>query len=274
MRPLTEFAAADRARVRAVLADIDDTLTSDGRLTAEAYGALERLFEAGLIVVPVTGRPAGWCDHIARMWPVHGVVGENGAFYFRYDHKARRLTRRFSADAATRKANRRRLDVLAGEILAQVPGSALASDQAYREADLAIDFCEDVPRLPDAAVDRIVALFEAAGATAKVSSIHVNGWFGRYDKLAMTRRLLAEAFGLDLDCAADRCVFAGDSPNDAPMFGFFPHAVGVANVMDFRDRLAALPAYVTRARAGAGFAELADALLAVHHGIHRPARKP
>ena len=262
MRPLTEFTAADRAQVRAVLADIDDTLTSDGRLTATAYGALERLFEAGLIVVPVTGRPAGWCDHIARMWPVHAVVGENGAFYFHYDRKARRLTRQFSADPAARQANRRRLEALAEEILAQVPGAALASDQAYREADLAIDFCEDVPRLPEPEVDRIVAIFEAAGATAKVSSIHVNGWFGRYDKLAMTRRLFAEVLGLDLESAAAQCVFAGDSPNDAPLFGFFPHAVGVANVMDFRERLAALPAYVTRARAGAGFAELADALLA------------
>ena len=133
------------------------------------------------------------------MWPVDGVVGENGAFWFRHDAGARRLVRRFLVDDATRRANRLRLDALAARILAEVPGCALASDQLYREADLAIDFCEDVAPLPDAEVARIVALFEAAGCTAKVSSIHVNGWFGSYDKLTMTRLLLREALGIDLD---------------------------------------------------------------------------
>jgi hydroxymethylpyrimidine pyrophosphatase-like HAD family hydrolase len=146
--------------------------------------------------------------------------------------------------------------------LRAVPGTALASDQHYREADLAIDFCEDVPPLPHAAVDRIVALMEAEGLTVKVSSIHVNGWFGAYDKLAMTRRLAAEVFGLDLDAERDHFVFAGDSPNDAPMFAFFPNSVGVANVRDLFDRIATPPSYVTRREAGAGFAELADFLLA------------
>jgi len=143
-----------------------------------------------------------------------------------------------------------------------VPGAALASDQLYRETDLAIDFCEDVPPLPRAAVDRIVALMEAEGMTAKVSSIHVNGWFGGYDKLAMTRTLLAEVFATDLDVERDRFVFVGDSPNDAPMFAFFPNAVGVANVRPFLDRIATPPAYITQCEAGAGFVELAGALLA------------
>jgi len=212
--------------------------------------------------VPITGRPAGWCDHIARMWPVDAVVGENGAFYFRYDAAARKLVKRFLVPAEERAANRRRLEAVRDRILAAVPGAALASDQLYREADLAIDFREDVAELPPAAIDRIVSLFGEAGATAKVSSIHVNGWFGSYDKLGMTRILLQECFGIDLDARRDEFVFAGDSPNDAPMFAFFPNAVGVANVTDFADRLSALPAYVTRSRCGAGFVELADALIA------------
>ena len=262
MQPLDNFPVAARRRIRGVLADIDDTLTTDGKLTADAYGALERLQAAGFLVVPITGRPAGWCDHIARMWPVDAVVGENGAFYFRYDAAARKLVKRFQAPAEERAANRRRLEAVRDRILAAVPGAALASDQLYREADLAIDFREDVAELPPAAIDRIVSLFGEAGATAKVSSIHVNGWFGSYDKLGMTRILLQECFGIDLDARRDEFVFAGDSPNDAPMFAFFPNAVGVANVTDFADRLSALPAYVTRSRCGAGFVELADALIA------------
>jgi HAD superfamily hydrolase (TIGR01484 family) len=261
LRPLAEMPDAVRRSVRGVLADIDDTLSTHGRLTAAAYAALERLHVAGKLVIPITGRPAGWCDHIARMWPVDAVVGENGAFYMRHDDGTRRLVRRFAAEGAVRGANRARLDAIAQRIVAAVPGCALASDQRYREADIAIDFREDVAPLPPAAIDRIVALMEAEGLTAKVSSIHVNGWFGAYDKLSMTRTLLAEAFAIDLDAQRERFVFVGDSPNDAPMFAFFPHAVGVANVRVFAERIATLPAWVTRAEAGAGFAELADFLL-------------
>ena len=173
-------------------------------------------------MIPITGRPAGWCDHIARMWPVDAVVGENGAFYMRHDPLRASSSGAFAVDEPTRRADRARLAAIGARIVEAVPGCALASDQHYREADLAIDFCEDVPPLPRDAVDRIVELMQAAGMTAKVSSIHVNGWFGGYDKLAMTRTLLAEEFGIDLDAERERFVFAGDSPNDAPMFAFFP----------------------------------------------------
>ena len=262
MRPLQDFPPAELARIRGVLTDIDDTLTTDGHLTAEAYAAMERLHKSGLVVVPITGRPAGWCDHIARMWPINAVVGENGAFYFRYDSAERRMHRVYMQSADERAANRARLAELETQILQAVPGSAVAADQAYRESDLAIDFREDVAPLPPDQVQRIVAIAEAAGAVAKVSSIHVNMWFGSFDKLAMTRRLFAEVLGEDLEAHRDRYVFIGDSPNDAPMFAFFPNAVGVANVRDFAEELATLPAYVTQGRGGGGFAELAGALIA------------
>jgi HAD superfamily hydrolase (TIGR01484 family) len=254
VKPLAQL---DAQGVRAVLLDIDDTLTTDGKLTAEAFTALEQLQRAGLHVVPVTGRPAGWCDHIARMWPVDAVVGENGAFYFY--HAEGRLQRRFHDDARSRQDKRSRLEAIARKILAEVPGCALASDQPYRETDLAIDYCEDVPPLPLEAAQRIAELMREAGLSAKVSSIHVNGWFGEYDKLAMTRRLFAERFGFELGRANREIVFAGDSPNDEPMFAFFENSVGVANVRRFD--LLEKPKYVTRAAAGAGFAELASHLL-------------
>jgi len=260
--PLATMPAAVRRGIRFVLTDIDDTLTTGGKLTAQAYGALERLRVAGKIVVPVTGRPAGWCDHIARMWPVDAVVGENGAFYMRYDTATRTLIRHFAVPEAERAQRRARLAEIAAEILGAVPGCALASDQPYRATDLAIDYCEDVPPLPRIDVDRIVALMQARGLTAKVSSIHVNGWFGDYDKLAMTRIAFSEVFSCDLDAARGAVAFVGDSPNDAPMFAFFPNAVGVANVRAFLDRIPTPPAYVTGAEAGSGFAELADFLLA------------
>jgi hypothetical protein len=256
---MKELAELDPRGIGAVLLDIDDTLTTDGKLTADAYAALERLHAAGRIVVPVTGRPAGWCDHIARMWPVDAVVGENGAFYFHF--AGNRLHKRFLEDAAGRAQKRQRLGDITRRILAEVPGCALAADQPYRETDLAIDYCEDVPPLPLAAAERIAVLMREAGLTAKISSIHVNGWFGGYDKLATSRVLFGERFGIDLDRSNREFAFVGDSQNDAPMFGFFENSVGVANVRRFEAQLAALPKYVTRAAAGGGFIELVQHLL-------------
>jgi HAD superfamily hydrolase (TIGR01484 family) len=261
MRPLCEFPQAARGRISGVFCDIDDTLTWKDRLPAAAYAALERLYESGLIVVPITGRPAGWCDAIARHWPVHAVVGENGAFYFRYDRDGRRMIRRYARSEEQRRQDRQRLDRIAEHVLSGVPGAQIAADQAYREADLAIDFREDVPPLPMSEVDRIQQIFQQWGATAKISSIHVNGWFGDYDKLSMTRALMRESFDRDLDSSREEFVFAGDSPNDAPMFEFFPNAVGVANVRQFADRLRATPRWVTDRDGGFGFAELVEFLL-------------
>jgi HAD superfamily hydrolase (TIGR01484 family) len=262
MKPLGALPDTARRNIRCVLTDIDDTLSTRGRITALAYAALEQLHAAGYLVIPVTGRPAGWCDHIARMWPVDAVVGENGALYMRHDDGARALKKRFAADEAERKRNRQRLAAIAEKIMREIPGCALASDQQYRETDIAIDYGEDVGELSREDVERIVAMMRSEGMSAKVSSIHVNGWFGSYDKLAMTRMLLAEQFGIDLDSEQQRCIFIGDSPNDAPMFDFFSYSIGVANVHAFTDAIATPPKYVTVGEAGAGFAELAAFLLA------------
>ena len=261
MRALAGFSREARRAIRFVLLDIDHTLTTEGRLSADAYAALERLAQHGLRVIPVTGRPAGWCDMIARFWPVDAVIGENGAFYFRYDHQARTMTRRFWLADKEREAAGRRLSRLGDEIVAAVPGAHIAADQPYRSADLAIDFAEDTGPLPPEDVDCIVSLMRAAGASAKVSSIHVNGWFGDWDKLAMTRRLFREVYGIELDREREIATFIGDSPNDEPMFAFFPHSVAVANIRPFLPRLKAVPAYVTEAAAGDGFVEFAVMLL-------------
>lgn len=266
---MQRIAALDQrtcAGLRAVLLDIDDTLTTEGRLTPDAYAALAALGEAGLAVVPVTGRPAGWCDMIARFWPCDGVVGENGALAYRYDRAGRRMHRIHATPEPERHADRQRLDALAARILAEVPGAALSADQPFRIADLAIDFCEDVTPLPRDAVLRIVAMFEAAGATAKVSSIHVNGWFGRYDKLGMSQRFLETALGITPTQARAQVAFIGDSPNDEPMFRAFPISVGVANVMDHADLIVDKPAYVTSRRSGDGFVEFVQHLLARRAG--------
>ena len=257
MKPLVQL--REPGRIRGLLFDIDETLTTEGKLTAGAYAAMERLRRAGRLVIPVTGRPAGWCDHIARMWPVDAVVGENGAFYFGFfDGK---LVKRFQDDAPTRINHRARLRDIGKRILREIPGCALASDQAYRETDLAIDFCEDVPAQPLETAERVAALMRSAGLTANISSIHVNGWIGNYGKLAMTQRLFSEMFDVGPERLRQEFAFAGDSPNDAPMFSYFDNSVGVANVARFSGKMEAEPKYLTRGAAGAGFAELVAHLI-------------
>ena len=261
MKPFHTIPGEIKKQIKYVLTDIDDTLTLDGRLPAVAYSAMERLQQAGIKVIPITGRPAGWCDHIARMWPVDGLVGENGAFYFYYDQQERRMVRRYWRSEKQRRNDRIKLARLQEQILRKVPGCRVSADQPYREADLAIDFCEDVAPLPMTEVKKIVSIFESAGAVAKISSIHVNGWFGDYDKLSMTGRFFSEIFNIELESCRESVIFSGDSPNDAPMFAWFPHGVGVANVLEFVDELEDKPAWVTGEKGGYGFAEMVDVLL-------------
>jgi HAD superfamily hydrolase (TIGR01484 family) len=255
MKSLAEF----KSPVDFFFTDIDDTLTDEGRLGPEAYQALWDLHRAGIKVIPVTGRPAGWCEMIARVWPVAGIIGENGGFYFRYQNK--KMERHFVHEFETQITNRHKLEKIQAEVLSKVPGSAIASDQFCRFMDLAIDFCEDVPRLPKSEVEKIVDIFHRHGAQAKVSSIHVNGWFGSYDKLSMTLQFLEKEFSVSAEDAKKRCAFSGDSPNDEPMFKYFPMSFAVKNITEFLDQILAKPAFIASLRGGKGFAEIAAQVL-------------
>lgn len=257
MQELSKF----RSKVEFLFTDIDDTLTDEGQLGPEAYQALWDLKAQGLKVIPVTGRPAGWCEMIARLWPVEGVIGENGGFYFRYHEK--KMLRHFALPKEERELNRKRLNDLQEKILTAVPGADLASDQFCRMMDLAIDFCEDVKPLATQEISKIVKIFNEAGAQAKVSSIHVNGWFGKYDKLTMTKVFLKNEFAIPEEKIKSTSAFVGDSPNDEPMFNYFDHSFGVANVENFKSQIQHLPKYISPSRGGKGFAEIAKQILSL-----------
>lgn len=257
MKPLKDF--TQNNDIQFLFTDIDDTLTDDGRVGAESYAALWALKGKGVKVVPITGRPAGWCEMIARTWPVDAIVGENGAFYFRYHEKT--MKRHLGTDENERIKNQEKLKIIEKEILSQIPGTALASDQFCRLFDLAIDFCEDVSALPKEDIHKIVSIFQKHGAQAKVSSIHVNGWFGEYNKLSMALNYLKREHNIDENEAKKISAFSGDSPNDEPMFEFFPHSFGVANIKNFTEELKSPPTYVTPSSGGQGFAELAKVLV-------------
>jgi HAD superfamily hydrolase (TIGR01484 family) len=266
MKELSQFPAAEVRQIGFVLCDLDDTLTTDGRLPASSYAGLEALSRVGKKIVVVTGRPAGWCDLIARFWPVDGVVGENGAFYFRYRRESGMMVRRFRHAGAGREPDRKRLLTAFKKIQKTYPELRLAADQPFRVSDIAIDICEDVEPLPKEVVDDVVKRLKKQGATVKVSSIHINAWIGQFDKLSMIRTMLREEFGLNEEQARTGALYVGDSPNDEPMFGFFTNSVGVRNIERFVPDLKHLPRYVTPSPGGDGFLEVVQVL----NGAPRP----
>jgi hypothetical protein len=260
--PVRDLPAALCRRLSHFFTDIDDTLTSNGMIPAASYESLWDLASAGIRVVAVTGRPAGWCDHIARMWPVAGVVGENGAFYYAYDRTRKRMNRGLSDPELADPTRHESLAAVARRVMKEVPGTALAADQAFRLSDFAIDYREDVPPLPPERVDDICRILEEEGVQFKVSSIHVNFWRGHFDKMTGVRRFLSEEEASTLQSVADAAIFIGDSPNDEPLFSQFAHSIAVGNLRRFLSRLSCLPEYITEADSAEGFREAASVILA------------
>ena len=272
MQPLDHWRAD--AGLAGILTDIDDTLTTEGAITPDALEALAALRAAGLHVIAITGRPAGWSEPFATTWPVDAIVAETGAVALLRtpqntsqnglqpnDGKRKQLSKWYLQDASTRAANHARMQQVAQQILREVPGVQLARDSAGRETDIAIDHSE-FTHLPPEGIAQVQEIMRAAGMTATVSSIHVNGWYGTHNKLVGARWIVRELLGRALDDELDRWVFVGDSLNDQVMFQHFPHSVGVANVARFVPQQQHLPRYVTQGARGAGFAELARHILA------------
>ncbi len=247
------------AGVLYVLFDIDDTITKDGQLLLEAYEAIWAIHNAGLKAVPVTGRPAGWCDLIARQWPVAGVVGENGAFAFYM--KNNKLERIYHPEAPEPEATELKLKELGNSALRAFPGLRIAKDQPYRIFDVALDFAEEEPNLGLDLAVRVKGFCESRGAVAKVSSIHVNAWFGNYDKLSMAEYFLSECFAYNSEKDLEKVLFFGDSPNDEPMFKHFPLSCAVSNIQQYTEIINYKPQYVTSSPFGYGFKEGIEVLL-------------
>jgi len=257
MRPLNQLDASALRGLRGVLTDIDDTLTHQGAIEPAALEALQRLHRAGLPVIAITGRPAGWSEAFALAWPVAAIVAENGAVMLRRDGAT--LRREFTQDDAKRAANMQRLQQCAATVIAEVPGTSLARDSAGRLTDIAIDHSE-FAHLDAGQIESVLGVMRRHGLRASVSSIHVNGWIGRHDKASGARWAVEHALGWPFDPA--QWLYVGDSSNDEAMFALLPLSVAVANIERFVTQMKVLPAYVTPSPRGRGFAEVADRVLA------------
>ena len=279
MLPLTDWPLADRRQLIGIFTDIDDTLTTEGAITPDALQALAQLKAAGLHVIPITGRPIGWSEPFALgdtvrgviPWPVDALVAENGAVAFKGANLCKNsrqpadlldssLSKIYQQDAETRAHNTTRMQAVARRVLAEVPGTVLAADSGGRETDIAIDHSE-FTHLSQDKIEEVTRIMRSEGMTATVSSIHINGWFGEHNKLAGARWIVEQLFGRDLDAERHRWAFVGDSTNDQVMFAHFRHSVGVANIRRFEAQLSHKPRYIAQGARGAGFAEVAKAIL-------------
>lgn len=281
MQSLSQWSADDRRPIIGVLTDIDDTLTTEGAITPDALQALADLRAAGLHVIPITGRPVGWSEPFALSWPVDAIVAENGAVALIQPRscveivdkngtqplpdKRQALSKRYQQDVATRATNFARMQQVAQRVLHEVPGTTLAEDSPGRETDIAIDHSEFTHLGPEQ-IAQVVQIMHSEGMGATVSSIHINGWFGAHNKLEGARWIVRELLGRELDAEIARWVYVGDSTNDQLMFQHFPFSVGVANIRRFAAELTHQPRFITPSERGAGFAEVARALLAVRAG--------
>lgn len=256
MNPLSKLQVPD---IQYVFTDIDDTLTTHGKLLATSYEAMWKLQDQGIRVVPVTGRPAGWCEMIARFWPVEGVIGENGALI--YSYRNRIMERTYAEPYNEIRSGQKRLLEFTESLLKEHSRAQLSSDQDFRISDVSVDFTEDIaPPLPMPEVRLIASKFEKFGANAKISSIHVNAWFGDFDKSSMVVTYLKKYAP---DVIRDQsCVFIGDSPNDEPLFRLFDLSVGVQNIVAAMDNITHLPKFLTGKESGDGFVEMAEHILA------------
>jgi len=244
-----------------ILTDLDDTITTAGMLLAGSFQSLWQMHEAGLELVLVTGRPAGWCDHLARMWPVAAVIGENGAFCFSYDQRKKKMERFYLTAESERQAARAGLDAIKKRVLTEVPACKISADQAYRISDLAIDFCEDVSPLSNSDISRICRILEEEKAQYKISSIHINCWFGDFDKVKGVKAYLKRTHGREISQFEDKMLFIGDSPNDEPLFEELDYSIGMANIAPFLKDISHPPRYITEKEGALGFQQAAEIIL-------------
>lgn len=257
MQPIHSAEISAFKDIRFVLTDMDETLTFQGRLAAQTYMALERLQHAGIKVIPVTAAPAGWCDQMARMWPVDGVIGENGGFFFRRKEDGHGVERYFWHDNELRQSVSERLLSISEHVRSVLPEARLADDQPFRLTSVAfVNSSERHLR------ERILATLVEADADVTVNNLWILGWLGGYDKLSMALRVLQKFYGIDNNFGYAGILYSGDSANDAPMFSFFKHTVGVSTVTSYLDQIPKAPRWVTRGPGGEGFIEMVDAVLA------------
>lgn len=255
VKPIANLDAETAENLSGVLFDLDDTLLDNGELTELAYASLHRLRESGLRLLAVTGRPSGWGEVLANLWPVDGMVTENGTIAVLA--RGRTVELLDEVDVVTRSERCRRRDALVSDLRTRFPWLCPAADVHLRRSDFTFDIGE-TRTVAAADVDPVEAYARSVGARTVRSSVHLHVCFDGSDKASGAVRAIAQAFGEDPTRARARYAFIGDSENDEPAFNGFLTTVAVANL---RGNPTLNPKYRTVAERGRGFAEFAQRIV-------------
>ncbi len=238
-------------QIRLIATDMDGTLTTQGQFTATLLQTLEQLAIAQIPVVIVTGRSAGWVSGVVEYLPVFGAIAENGGLFF--PRKADQFW--LLADIADFSKHRKALEQMFQSLQQEWPTVQESSDNRFRLTDWTFDVTGLTPGDLQQMGDRCQA--NGFGFTYSTVQCHIK--LPAQDKASGLLRVLHRYFP---SLSPTNLVTVGDSPNDEPLFApVFPLSVGVANVLEYRDRLTYPPAYVTQTPEGQGFCELAQYLL-------------
>ncbi len=257
MKNINEITKAEALGIKFILTDIDGTLTGpEGRIAPEIYSMFLKLREAGYKIIPVTGRTAGWASVAITDWPVDAIIVESGSVVYYLENGSRKEFIHPSVPENRYSVHEKIREIA----LAKNPKIKVSIDQYSRFNDFAFNYAEDEDdKLTFEEAKEVLEAVKSIGAKGNISSIHVNTWFGDYDKLPMSLLFLKEHYGIEnpKDCV----IYFGDAANDEEMFGYFPTACGVANLMKYAQHMEHLPSYITTYEGGEGFCEAAEILL-------------
>lgn len=231
---------------------MDGTLTQLGKFTPALLQALEALAAAGIEVLIVTGRSAGWVSGLATYLPVAGAIAENGGVFYPANYEAPvALTPLLDL-----KAHREQLAQTFQQLQIEFPQIRESGDNHFRITDWTFD----VQGLELAQIQRLAELCQQLGWGFTYSNVQCHIKTLGQDKATGLLQVLREYFP---QFALEQVLTVGDSPNDESLFDqhCFPVSVGVANVLDYANQLTHQPTYVTTAAEGRGFCELAEYMI-------------
>jgi HAD superfamily hydrolase (TIGR01484 family) len=248
----TIFISPQRSQIKLVATDMDGTLTRQGQFTADLLQGLERLHQACIPVVIVTGRSAGWVQGVAHYLPVAGAMAENGGVYF----AGVQATADLLADLPDISIHRQHLAAAFEQLQQRLPKLEPSRDNPFRLTDWTFD----ITGLTQADLDWLEQACQAAGFGFTYSTVQCHLYPPGQSKAAGLMQVLQQHFP---NISPREVITLGDSPNDESLFNqaLFPNAVGVANLKDYWDHLTHRPAYLTNGAEVDGFLELVEILL-------------
>lgn len=249
--PFTGFTPAERERYKIIVSDVDDTITKNGKLHPAALKALWDLKNSGRTIILVTGGSVGWADAYLRQWPVDAVITESGAVMICLSKEGEVIhvtNPAINRDAVLKKR---------AELLKVTSGLKFSSDQPARVFDVAYD----KKKMDPMEVKVLKNTLSIMGANYAESSIHINAWFGDYDKKKAVKHFFQGPLEMKEDYYLEHSLYLGDSFNDQPLFGYIPTSIGMHTVQDQREKFDILPTYITEGGPGDGFCEVTKALV-------------